>query len=494
VTSRDTHSNGAPNSRRWAILAVLGIAQLMVVLDATIVNIALPSAQEALGFSDSDRQWVVTAYALAFGSLLLLGGRIGDLFGRRRTFVVGLVGFAIVSAIGGAATSFELLVGARALQGAFAALLAPAALSLLTTTFPSGPDRGKAFGIFGAIAGTGGAIGLLLGGLLTEYLSWRWAMYVNLAFALPAVLGALAVIHDTPRTTRPHIDVPGVLTASGGVFSLVYGFAHAESSSWTDPVTLGFLTAGVALLAAFVLIERRVANPLLPLRVVTDRDRAGSYVAFGLAGAGMFGVFLFLTYYLQQTLGYSPIRTGVAFLPMVAAIMVTASSSTARLAPRLGPRPLVPVGMLFAAGALLFMTRLGLDSTYAADVLPALLLLGVGMGLIFAPSMSTATAGVPAKDAGVASAMVNTSQQVGGSLGTALLNTLFAAAVADYLAGHGTGRAATAAAAMQGYSTAFAWAAGIFAVGAVLTALLFRSGAPASATASAPVGEPALAH
>jgi EmrB/QacA subfamily drug resistance transporter len=490
VTTPHSPTDGAPDPRRWAILAVLGIAQLMVVLDATIVNIALPSAQTALDFSDSSRQWVVTAYALAFGSLLLLGGRIGDLFGRRRTFVVGLLGFAVVSAIGGAATSFEVLVAARALQGAFAALLAPAALSLLTTTFPSGPDRGKAFGIFGAIAGTGGAIGLLLGGLLTEYVSWRWAMYVNLLFAVPAIVATLAVVRDAPRTSRAHIDVPGVLTASGAIFALVYGFAHAETSSWTAPVTLAFLAAGAILLLAFVLVEQRVANPLLPLRVVTDRDRAGSFVAFGIAGAGIFGVFLFLTYYLQQTMGYSPIRTGVAFLPMVATIMVTATTSTARLAPRLGPRPLVPLGMALAAVAMLLMTQLGLDSTYAADVLPALLLMGVGMGLIFAPSMSTATAGVATRDAGVASAMVNTTQQVGGSLGTALLNTLFASAVADYLVSHGSGSAAAASAAVEGYGTAFLWAAGIFAVGAVLTALLFRSGAPATSLAA----EPVLAH
>ena len=287
------------NPRRWWILAILGVAQLMVVLDATIVNIALPSAQEALGFSDDSRQWIVTAYALAFGALLLIGGRLGDLFGRKRTLVAGLVGFAAASAIGGAADSFGVLVAARSAQGAFSALLAPAALSLLTTTFSDPRERGRAFGIYGAIAGGGGAIGLLLGGVLTEHMSWRWTLYVNLLFAIPAALGALALLARQARDARPHIDVPGTLTATGGLFALVYGFAQAETHGWGSATTLGFLAGGVALLAAFVAIERRAAHPLLPLRVVLDRNRGGAYLATGIAGAGMFGVFLFLTYYLQ---------------------------------------------------------------------------------------------------------------------------------------------------------------------------------------------------
>ena len=468
--------------RRWAILAVLSIAQLMVVLDATVVNIALPSAQEALNFSDGSRQWIVTAYALAFGSLLLLGGRIGDLFGRKWTFVTGLLGFAAASAVGGAAQSFEVLVGARAMQGVFGALLAPAALSLLTTTFPTGADRARAFGIFGAIAGAGGAIGLLLGGILTEYLSWRWAMYVNLAFAIPAAAGAIALVAHKPHSSRPSFDLPGVVTASGGLFALVYGLSHAETTSWSNSVTVGFLAAGVALLGAFVAIERRVAHPLLPLRVVLDRTRGGSFVAFAVAAMGIFGVFLFLTYYLQSTLGYSPVKTGLAFLPMVAALMVTATLATARLAPRFGSRPLVPGGMLLAAGGMYLLTRLGADSTYLADILPALIPLGLGMGLIFAPSMSAATAGVAHSDAGVASAMVNTTQQVGGAIGTALLNTLFAAAITDYVATHAAGPATQAAAAISGYSTAFGWATGIFVAGAIITAAILPSGAPAPST------------
>jgi EmrB/QacA subfamily drug resistance transporter len=476
--------------RRWAILAVLSIAQLMVVLDATVVNIALPSAQHALHFSDGSRQWIVTAYALAFGSLLLLGGRIGDLFGRKWTFVAGLIGFAVASAIGGTAPNFEVLVAARALQGAFGALLAPAALSLLTTTFPSGQDRARAFGIFGAIAGGGGAVGLILGGVLTEYLSWRWSMYVNLLFAVPAAIGAISLVAHKPHPVRPRIDLPGVLTASGGLFSVVYGLSHADTTSWGNPVTLAFLAAGAVLLSVFVTIQRRAEHPLLPLRVVLDRRRGGSYAAFAIAAAGMFGVFLFLTYYLQQTLGYTPVRTGLAFLPMIAVLMVTATLATARLAPRYGSRPLVPTGMLLAALGMLLLTRLGLHSTYVAGVLPALIPLGFGLGLIFAPSMSAATAGVATNDAGVASAMVNTSQQVGGAVGTALLNTLFASSIAGYLASHGTGQVAQASAAVAGYGTAFGWAAAIFTVGALLTALIL----PGGAAVTVPETELAFAH
>jgi EmrB/QacA subfamily drug resistance transporter len=482
--------SSSQHSRRWWILALLGIAQLMVVLDATIVNIALPSAQEALGFSDDSRQWIVTAYALAFGGLLLIGGRLGDLFGRRRTLIAGLVGFAVASAIGGAAQSFGVLVAARAAQGAFGALLAPAALSLLTTTFTDPNERGKAFGIFGAIAGGGGAVGLLLGGVLTEHLSWRWTLYVNLLFAIPAALGALALLARQARDARPHIDVPGTLTATGGLFALVYGFAQAETHGWGSATTLGFLAGGVALLMAFVAIERRAAHPLLPLRVVLDRNRGGSYLAIGISGAGMFGVFLFLTYYLQQTLGYSPIETGFAFLPMLGAVMLTATMSTAALLPRVGPRPLITLGMVLAAGGMVLLAQLGVDSTYAAHVLPGLLVSGVGIGLVMAPAMNTGTLGVDEGDAGVASATVNTMQQIGGSLGTALLSTLAASAAGSFLAGTPSTAAAAAEAAVHGYTTAFWWAAGIFLAGALVAGVLLRSGAPRVE----PGAQPVLVH
>jgi EmrB/QacA subfamily drug resistance transporter len=478
------------HARRWAILVLLGIAQLMVVLDATIVNIALPSAQTALHFSDDSRQWVITAYALAFGSLLLFGGRIGDLFGRKLTFVAGLIGFAVASALGGAAESFGVLVAARALQGAFGALLAPSALSLLTTTFTSADERGKAFGIYGAIAAGGGAVGLLLGGVLTEYLSWRWSLYVNLAFAIPAAIGALALLHNQAHAATARIDLPGTLTASGGLFALVYGFSNAETHSWGAASTIAFLAAGVALLAAFVAIQRRAEHPLLPLRVVLDRNRGGSYLAVGIIGAGMFGVFLFLTYYLQQTLGFSPIKTGLAFLPMIGMVMVTATTATTRLLPRTGPRPLLTVGMVLSAAGMVLLAQLGVDSTYAAHVLPGLLVSGAGLGLVMAPAMNTATLGVDAADAGVASATVNTMQQIGGSMGTALLSTLASSAAASYLTSKPPDASLAAQAAVHGYTTAFWWSAGIFAVGAIVCGLLLRGGAPRYE----PSAEPALVH
>jgi EmrB/QacA subfamily drug resistance transporter len=475
------------HARRWWILALLGIAQLMVVLDATIVNIALPSAQHDLGFSDDSRQWIVTAYALAFGSLLLLGGRIGDLFGRKRTFLIGVAGFAIASALGGFADSFAVLVSARALQGVFGALLAPAALSLLATTFTLPSERGKAFGIYGAIAGGGGALGLLLGGVLTEYLSWRWCLYVNLGFAAVAGAGALTLLHNQRQTVRPRLDIPGTLAACAGLFSLVYGFSQAETRGWGDPVTLGFLGASVVLLALFTWLQTRVEHPLLPLRIVTDRNRGGSYLAVAIAGIGMFGVFLFLTYYLQQTLHYSPVTTGVAFLPMIAVVMTAATLSTAVLLPRIGPRVLVTTGMGFAAVGMVLLTRIGVDTAYASHVLPGLLVMGLGMGLIFAPSMSGATLGVAPNDAGVASALVNTGQQVGGSIGTALLSTLAASAATAFASGRGGSPDVLAAASVHGYTTAFWWAAGIFAFGAIVCGTLFRSGVPEIDPAAEPI-------
>jgi EmrB/QacA subfamily drug resistance transporter len=480
------------HARRWAILAVLGIAQLMVVLDATIVNIALPSAQQSLDFSNDSRQWVVTAYALAFGSLLLLGGRIGDLFGRKRTFITGLIGFAVASAIGGAAESFGMLVGARALQGVFGALLAPAALGMLTTTFTNPMERAKAFGIFGAIAGGGSAVGLLLGGVLTEYVSWRWCLYVNLLFAIPTAVVAYSLLHNIVPEHRPRLDIPGTITATTGLFALVYGFSHAETTSWGDPLTVAMLASSAILLTSFVLIQQRSKNPLLPLRIVLDRGRGGAYLAMGLAGAGMFGVFLFLTFYLQNTLGFTPIQSGLAFLPMSAAIITTATTATTRLVPRIGPKPLVITGMTFAASAMLFFAQLGVDSTYFAHIFPGLVLLGVGLGLIFSPAFSGATVGVAHSDAGVASAMVNTSQQVGGSVGTALLSTLAGSAVSGYAAQHGASQAAITAAAVHGYTTAFYWSAAIFVFGALVSSLVFRGGVPQVATS--PAAEPVLAH
>ena len=476
--------------KRWWILAILGLAQLMVVLDTTIVNIALPTAQVDLGFSDSARQWLITAYALAFGSLLLLGGRIGDMFGRKRVMIVALAGFGGASVLGGLAPNFEVLVGARALQGAFGALLAPAALSLLTTTFTNPAERGKAFGIYGGIAVAGAAIGLLLGGVLTEYLSWRWCLYVNIGIAVPAMFGAMSLLSPQGRRHGLRLDLPGTVTASLGLFALVFATAQAESRGWGDPLIVGLFGAAVALLAAFVWVERRSSHPLLPMRVVLDRNRGGSFAAVGIAGAGVFAVFLFLTFYLQGTLGFSPIETGLAFLPMTPMTMISSSLASTKLLPRFGPRPLVVIGMLLSAASMVSFAQLAVDSSYVTAVLPGLLLIGAGMGLVFAPAMATATFGVQADDAGVASALVNTTQQVGGSVGTALLSTLSVSAAGSFLASNPGGAQAAAAAAVHGYSVAFWWAAGIFMVGAAVSALLLRPGA----VEIDPAAEPVLAH
>jgi EmrB/QacA subfamily drug resistance transporter len=485
-----TASDDPHHARRWLILVVLGMAQLLVVLDATIVNIALPSAQDSLGFSDADRQWIVTAYALSFGSLLLIGGRIGDLFGRKRVFVAGLIGFAVASALGGLAGSFELLVAARALQGVFGALLAPAALSLLTTTFTDPRERNTAFGVFGAIAGAGAGVGLLMGGVLTEYLSWRWCLYVNLAFALPSAAGAAALLHHRPALSRPRLDIPGTVSVSLGLFALVYGFSEAEKAGWGAGSTVGFLVAAVGLLGVFAWLQGRSPHPLLPPRLVADRNRAGAFLAMLLVAIGMFAVFLFLTYYLQQTLGYSPVESGLAFLPMVGGIMISSTLAQTVLLARVGPRPLVVGGMLLAAAGMVLLTRIGVGSSYATTILPALVLMSLGLGNVFAPAMSTATLGVAPGDAGVASALVNTSQQVGGSVGTALLNTLATSAVTSYLAGGPQTPGRVTEAALHGYTTAFWWAAAVFAVGAVVSAFVFRSGV----AEQTPGVEPLFAH
>ena len=481
------------HDHRWLILAVIGIAQLMVVLDVTIVNIALPSAQEDLGFSDDGRQWVVTAYALAFGSLLLLGGRIADLFGRKWTFIAGLLGFAGASALGGAAQDFGVLVAARALQGVFGALLAPAALSLLATTFPDPAERRKAFGVYAGIAGMGGAIGLLLGGALTEALDWRWCLYVSIVFGLPAAIAGARLLHHVPVPGRPRLDLPGTLTASAGLFALVFGLARGESDGWGDPVTVACLIGSAVLLSAFVALQRRVPEPLLPLRVVADRNRGASFLAIGIASAGSFGLLLFLTFYLQDTRSMTALQTGLAFLPLSFTIAPTVGLVSTRVLPRTGPRPLIPAGLATAALGVALLTRIGVDTAYASHVLPSLVLIGIGFGLTFAPAFATATFGVPARDSGVASAMVNTSQQVGGSIGTALLSTLAVAATSDYVAARAPAPDVLARAAVEGYVTAFWWAAGIFAVGALVCAALLRSDArPEMAHGGA--AEPVPAH
>ena len=470
-----------PNhSKRWLILAVIGLAQLMITLDNTIVNIALPDAQKALGFSNGDRQWVVTAYSLAFGSLLLLFGRVSDVIGRRAMFLIGLIGFAAASALGGASQNFDMLVIARALQGVAGAMLAPSALSLLSTTFTETKERATAYAVYGGIAGSGAAIGMLLGGALTEYLNWRYTLYVNVAISVVAIAGAATLIPRHKREAdRPSLDIPGTILVSGGLFAIVYGFANVESHAWSAPSTWGFLLGGVALLAAFTQWQARAKHPLLPLRVILDRNRGGSYLAMFLTGIGMFGVFLFLNYYLQEILRYSPVMTGVAFLPMVAVLMLSATICTTQLYPRIGAKILVFAGMAVGAAGMAWLTGIGLHSSYATDILGPLLLVGVGMGAIFSPAMNAATSGVEARDAGVASATVNTAQQIGGSIGTALLNSLAATAFTSYLVGKNASSAIVQAnAAIHSYTVAFWWAAGIFAAGAIICGPILRAGKP----------------
>ncbi len=490
TTSAGPQPNPATHAGRWTALVVLALAQLMVVLDATVVNIALPTAQKALGFSNDDRQWVVTGYALVFGSLLLLGGRLSDFFGRKKMFVVGVIGFALASALGGAAQNFPMLLSARALQGAFGAVLAPAALALLSTTFTDRAERARAFGIYGAISGAGGAAGLLLGGVLTEYASWRWCLYVNLVIAVFALAGAYFRLHDDAPVTRPRLDLPGAITAVVGLVGVVYGLGNAESHGWSAGSTIIPIIVGLVLLVAFVVIEQRSSHALLPLRVVLDRNRGGAYLTIAVAGIGMFGVFLFLTYYLSGILGFSPVQTGLAFLPMLAALVPAATLAGALAVPRVGPRPLVPAGALLAAVGLATFTRLGVGSSYVANVLPGLLIAGIGLGLLFAPVQNAATSGVDEGDSGVASAMINTVQQVGGSIGTALLSSFAATAASGYLVGRTANAATAVLATVHSYHVVFWWSTGFFVACAVIAALLFRSG-PLDID---PNADPVLAH
>ncbi|MFI9239572.1 MFS transporter [Streptomyces sp. NPDC053079] len=494
-----------PDPRRWKALIFIALAQLMVVLDATIVNIALPSAQTDLGISDGNRQWVITAYALAFGGLLLFGGRVSDLWGRKRAFVVGLIGFAAASALGGAAVNTGMLLGARALQGVFGALLAPAALSLLAVLFTEAKERAKAFGIFGAIAGAGGGVGLILGGLFTEYLNWRWTFFVNIPFAVVAAIGAIAVIHEPAGSRNPSkLDVPGVILATLGLVSLVYGFTRAESDGWTSGATIGLFVASAVLLFAFVVVEKKVKAPLLPLRVLTDRNRGGVYVSLGLAAIAMFGLFLFLTFYLQVVRGYSPVKTGLAFLPMIATMIAGSTQIGTRLMTRVPARWLMGPGFLLAAVGMVLLTQIDLDTSYTFVVLPGLLLMGLGMGTAFMPAMSLSTYGVQARDAGVASAMVNTSQQVGGAIGTALLNTIAASATTDYFKSHmepgANQKVLTFQSMVHGYSTAVWWAVGILALAALIAVVFVNAGHQGGPAAASGDGEnvedlvPVMAH
>jgi EmrB/QacA subfamily drug resistance transporter len=463
-----------PARRRWLILIVIGLAQLMVVLDVTIVNIALPSAQRALGFSTDERQWVVTAYALAFGGLLLVGGRLSDIFGRKTTFILGLAGFAVASALGGAAQGFTLLIVARAIQGVFAALLGPSALALLNTTFTDPVERRKALGIYTAIAGAGGAVGLLLGGVLAEYLSWRWCLLVNLVFAIASLIGALTLLTGQRRDTTATLDVPGSLLAAAGLIGVVYGLSNASSSGWSDPVTLTPMIAGIALLVGFVFVEGRVTRPLVPLNIPANRSRGAAYLGAVIAGMAASGMFLLVTYYLQSTLGFTPLQTGVAFLPFIGGAIIGANVVSNVGLPRFGPKVVVPVGMLIAAAATLWLAQIDVGSGYGLGVAPALALLGLGATGPLIAAFSLGSAVTAAADTGVASALVNSSNQIGASLGAALLNTLTANGARSYLTAHPARPPALIAATLHGNAVAFTTMTVLLIVGAVATALIHR--------------------
>ncbi|KQU07086.1 Puromycin resistance protein pur8 [Rhodococcus sp. Leaf7] len=431
-TSAGSTSASDPNyERRWLVLVIVAVTQLMIVLDATIVNIALPQAQADLAITDGNRTWVVTAYALAFGALLLLGGRISDYWGRRRSFVVGMSGFAVASAVGGLAQESWQLFVARAGQGIFAALLAPAALAILTVTFTDPKERAKAFGVFGAIAGGGAAVGLLLGGVLTEYLSWRWCLLVNVPVAVIAVVAAIVVVKESKADGDTRYDLPGAVLVALGLGSLVYGFTRAEHG-WGSVSAVSFIAIGLALVVAFGYVEARSDNPLLPLSVLFHRDRGPAFFASMMVGAILVGATLFLTFYFQIVLQYSPIMAGLASMPITAGIFVTAGIASALL-PRFGPKPLMSVGPVIAAVGLLLLTRIGVDSSYWASVFPALILVGLGLGLLIIPQQNVALIGVADHDAGAASALVNATMQVGGALGAAIFTSVYTSGKQTFL-------------------------------------------------------------
>ena len=459
---------------RWRALLVIAIASLMVVLDASIVNIALPQAQKALHISDANRQWVVTAYSLAFGSLLLLGGRIADFVGRKKVFIIGLIGFAGASALGGIASTQALLFAARGLQGAFAAMLAPAALSLINVTFTLPKERARAFGVYGAISGGGAAIGLILGGTLTEYANWRWCLGVNVPIAIIAVLLAIPFIHESKAPGDRSYDIPGAITVTLGLLSLVYGFSQAVGHGWGNSSTYRYFIFSAIFLAAFLILESKVKNPLLPLRVLTERNRGGSYISSILVGTGLFAMFLFLSIYMQTFLGYSSLRAGFAFLPFSAGVIVFAGVAS-QLLPKIGPRPLMVVGLTGGAIGLLYLSRITPTSSYTTAILPALIIMSSGLALFFIPTASTGLHNSGEHDAGVASAVLNTSQQIGGSLGAALLNTLAISSTTAYIKSHKV-PATDPAAAVHGFSTTFIYGAGFLFLAALVALVMINVG------------------
>ena len=470
------HQNQIPDPTRWRALFVIAIAQLMVVLDSSIVNIAIPSAKIDLGITDANQSWVITSYTLAFGSLLLLGGRISDFIGRKKSFIIGLLGFAGASALGGLAQSQEILFASRALQGAFGALLTPAALSLINVTFTIPKERARAFGVYGAISGGGAAIGLILGGALTEFASWRWCLWVNVPISIIAVLFAFPFVHESKAGGEHSYDLPGTVTATLGLLSLVYGFTKAAKDGWATTSTLNFFGIAGILLVAFFLIQKNVKNPLLPLRIITERNRGGSYLGSMMVGAGLFSMFLFLGLYLQVILGYSPLKTGFAFLPFSIGIIIFAGVAS-QLLPRVGPKPLIIWGLIQSTAGLYLLTFITPETAYVTHVLPSLIIMSTGMALVFIPISTTALHGIGGRDSGVASAALNTSQQIGGSLGTALLNTIAATSAANYLVNNpGLGDKANTFALTHGYTASFKAGAAMLMVGAFVIMVFMKIG------------------
>lgn len=446
----------------------------MVMLDTTIVNIALPWAQHETGMTDADRQWVITGYTLAFGGLLLLGGRIGDLVGRRRAFTTAVIGFTVASVVGGAASSAGVLVAARVGQGISAALLMPATLALLTTSFTEPRERAKAFGIFSSVASAGGALGLLGGGVITEYLDWRWCLYVNVPIGVVVVIGGILLLPNPPAQQGARVDLLGALFSCAGMVALVYGFSEAASAGWLSGRVLGLLAAALVLLALFVALQAKVRNPLLPLGVLVDRNRAGAFLGIGITMIGLFGLLFILTYQLQEVMLFSPLKTGLAILPATVGTVLVATQVTPRLMPIVPVRLLVAPGMVLAAAGLLNLARLQPDSSYATTLLPTQILVGLGLGLVMAPCISIATNKVSSTEVGVVSAFVSTSQQIGGSVGTALLNTIAMTVTASALR-EPRSEASVAEATVRGFAAAGLWAAGIVLIGAGATALLITT-------------------
>ena len=457
-------------TNRWLVLVLVCIAQFMVILDATIVNVALPSIQHGLHFTPSSLQWVVNAYALVFGGFLLLGGRASDLLGRQRLFIAGLVVFTAASLINGIATSSGVLVGGRALQGLGAALVSPAALSIVTTTFAEGAERTKALGIWSSIAAGGGAVGLVLGGALTESLSWRWVFFINLPIGIAAALLSLRYVANSRAEQRPDTaDVAGAFTVTAGLLVLVYGIVKAQAYGWGSGKTIGLGALALLLLASFVVIELRSKAPLIRLGIFRLRSLSASNIAMLLVASGLFSMFYFAGIYLQEIRGYGPLKAGLAFLPFTFGIVIGAVASQ-QLITRIGIRAVVFAGIALGTLGMLYFTQLTTHSTYLADVFPSIAVMSIGMGMTFVPLTLLATTNVDSDDAGLASGLFNTSQQVGGALGLAVLSTL-ATSRTSHLLGIGVGHAS---ATTRGYHVAFGAAAVLLVAAIVVLALFVR--------------------